>query len=319
MPPPVVRAPLPAPGAAGVLGQTARKGRSHAAERSRRSSRAPDPGPGVLGPRRLRRAGPRRGGRADRAAAPALRRAQRPDRPARRRRLRRRQRLRRAVRDADRRAARGRRPALHPLPHHGAVLADAPGAAHRAQPPLGWHGRHHRDRDRGARVQLDPPEHGGAARRDAQAQRLLDGAVRQVPRGSGLGDEPARPLRRLAHRRRRVRVLLRLHRRRGAPVPPGDLRGHGPRRAGHDARRGLPLHGRHDGQGDRLGAPAEGAHARQAVLRLLRSRRHARPSPRRPTGRRAARPRGARRHARLLRRGRQPGVGRGNAPARSTR
>ena len=41
-------------------------------------------------------------------------------------------------------------------------------------------------------LQLDPPEHRGAAGRDAQAERLLDRAVRQVPRGAGLGDEPAR-------------------------------------------------------------------------------------------------------------------------------
>ena len=47
---------------------------------------------------------------------------------------------------------------LQPLPHDGAVLADAAGAADRPQPPLGRHGRHHRDRDLGARLQL------GAAR-----------------------------------------------------------------------------------------------------------------------------------------------------------
>ena len=41
-------------------------------------------------------------------------------------------------------------------------------------------------------------------------------AVRQVPRGAGVGDESGGPVRRLAHRRRRLRVLLRLHRRRGA-------------------------------------------------------------------------------------------------------
>ena len=39
-------------------------------------------------------------------------------------------------------------------------------------------------------LQLDPAEHLRAARRDAEAERLLDGAVRQVPRGAGLGDEP---------------------------------------------------------------------------------------------------------------------------------
>ena len=39
---------------------------------------------------------------------------------------------------------------------------------------------------------------------------------------------------------------------------------------------GLPPHRGHDRPRDRLGPPAEGADARQAVLRLLRARRHAR-------------------------------------------
>ena len=43
---------------------------------------------------------------------------------------------------------------------------------------------------------------------------------------------------------------------------------------------GLPLHRGHDRPRDRLGAPAEGADARQAVLRLLRAGRHARPASR---------------------------------------
>ena len=50
----------------------------------------------------------------------------------------------------------------------------------------------------------------------------------------------------------RLRVLLRLHRRRGAPVLPRHLRGHRPGRAREDTRRGLPLHGGHDRQGDRV-------------------------------------------------------------------
>ena len=49
---------------------------------------------------------------------------------------------------------------------------------------------------------------------------------------------------------------------------------------------GLPLHRGHDRHGDRLGPPAEGADARQAVLRLLRARRHARA---RTTSRRSGR------------------------------
>ena len=103
------------------------------------------------------------------------------------------------------------------------VLADAAGAAHRAQPPLGRHGRHHRDRDRGARLQLGAAQHQGAARADPQAQWLLDGAVRQVPRGAGVADQSGRTVQRVADRRRRVRVLLRLHRRREQPVGSGPV------------------------------------------------------------------------------------------------
>ncbi len=135
---------------------------------------------------------------ADRAAAPAGRRAERADRAARRRRLRRLERVRRPVRDADRRAARRRRAEVQPLPHDRALRADARGAAHRPQPPHGGHGRHHRARHLGARLQLAAPEHVRAAREDAEAQRLLDRAVRQVPRGAGLADEPDGPVRRLA-------------------------------------------------------------------------------------------------------------------------
>ena len=131
------------------------------------------------------------------------------------------ERVRRAVRDAELRAPRRKGAEVQPLPHDRAVLADAPGAAHRPQPPRGRDGRDHRDRDLGARLQLGPAEHGGAARRDAEAERLLDGAVRQVPRGAGVGDEPAGPVRLLADRRRRLRALLRLHRRRDEPVRAG--------------------------------------------------------------------------------------------------
>ena len=51
-------------------------------------------------------------------------------------------------------------------------------------------------------------------------------------------------------------------------------------RARPDGRGGLPLHRGHDRPGHRLGPPAEGADARQAVLRVLRARRHPRPAPR---------------------------------------
>ena len=165
---------------------------------------------------------PQRDVPADRAAAAAGRSAERPDRPARRRRLRRFERLRRAV---STRRPRSGWPAnglkfnrFHTTalcsPTRAALLS---GRNHHTR----GHGRDHGDRDLRAGLQLDPPEHVRAAGRDAEAERLRDGAVRQVPRGAGLGDEPARPVRLLAERRRRLRVLLRLHRRRDEPVLPG--------------------------------------------------------------------------------------------------
>ena len=166
------------------------------------------------------------------------------------------------------------------LSHHRAVLADAPGAAHRTQSSFGEHGRHLRNRDVGARLHLGAAEEQGAARHDAQAQWLLDGAVRQVSRSAGLGDEPVGTVRPVAHRRRRVRVLLRLHRRRDQPVVSGHLRRHDADGTGQEPRAGLPLHRGHDEQGDGVGPPAEGADARQAVLHLLRAGRHARAASR---------------------------------------
>ncbi len=200
----------------------------------------------------------------------------------RRRRLRRLERVRRPVRDADGRAPRLERAQVQPLPHDGALLAHAPGAPDRPQPPLGRDGRNHRDRDLRARLQLDPAEHEGAARRDPEAERLLDRAVREVPRGAGVGDEPDGAVQRLADGLR-LRALLRLHRRRDEPVRAGDLSGHGPGRARSDAGGGLPLHRGHDRPRHRLDPPAEGADARQALLRLLRAGRDPRAAPR-PAG-----------------------------------
>ena len=119
-----------------------------------------------------------------------------------------------------------------------------------------------------------------AAGENAQAERLLHRAVRQVSRSAGLGNEPGRTVRCLADGRRRLRVLLRIHRRRGQPVVPDALRGDHARRAGEDARRGLPPDGGHDRQGDWLDRATEESRARQAVLHLLRARRDARATPR---------------------------------------
>ena len=68
------------------------------------------------------------------------------------------ERVRWPVRDADLRAAGGRRVEVHPLPHDRAVLADAGGVAVGPQPPHRRHGRHHRDRHVGTGLQLAAAE-----------------------------------------------------------------------------------------------------------------------------------------------------------------
>ena len=217
---------------------------------------------------------------ADRATETAQGRSQRPDCPDRRRRLRRNQRLWRALPDTNRGETGSGRAEVQSLPHHRAVLAHAPGVADRPQSPFRWHGRHHRDCDWRAGLLLGAAQLDVAAGEDAQAEWLLHRAVRQVSRSAGLGNEPGRTVRCLADGRRRLRVLLRIHRRRGQPVVPDALRGDHARRAGEDARRGLPPDGGHDRQGDWLDRAAEESRARQAVLHLLRARRDARAAPR---------------------------------------
>ena len=99
------------------------------------------------------------------------------------------------------------------------------------------HGQHHRDGDVGARQQLVAPEHQGAAGDDAEAERVLDGAVRQVPRGAGVAVVADGSVRRVAVGWRRVRELLRVHRWREQPVGSGAVRRHDADRAAGDARR----------------------------------------------------------------------------------
>ena len=244
---------------------------------SRAASR---PGPGVRGDPSLRREGP--GGQlpADQAAAAASRCPQRPRHPPRRCGLRGLQRLRRPVQHSGRRAAGRRRPQVQPLPHDGPVCPDPRSPARRTQPPHARHGSHHRAGHLRTRLQHGPTQHVRAPGPDPPSQRLLDRPVREVPRGPRLADQPDGAVRRLAHGRRRLRVLLRVHRWGDQPVLPGDLRRHDGRGAGQDARGGLPLHGGHDRQGDRVGPPAEVTDAGQAVLHVLRTRRHPRPAPR---------------------------------------
>ena len=112
---------------------------------------------------------------------------------------------------------------VQPLPHHGAVRADASGDVDRPQPPFGRDGQHHRDCHLGSREQLAPAEHEGPVGVDVEVERVLDGAVRQVPRGAGVAVVADGSVRRLAVGWWRVRDVLRVHRWREQPVGSGAV------------------------------------------------------------------------------------------------
>ena len=70
---------------------------------------------------------------------------------------------------------------VQPVPHDGAVLADAAALlTGRNHHSVGM-GVHHRDRHVGAGLQPVSAQHGAPLAETLQAERLLDGAVRQVP------------------------------------------------------------------------------------------------------------------------------------------
>ena len=115
---------------------------------------------------------------------------------------------------------------------------------------------------------------------DPEAQRLLHRPVRQVPRGSRVAVVVDGAVRRLALGRWRLRDVLRVHRWGEQPVRPGALRRHDPGRAARHGGGGLPPDRGPGGPGHRLGAPAEGPDAGQAVLHVLRAGGDARAAPR---------------------------------------
>ena len=171
---------------------------------------------------------------------------------------------------------------VHPLSHDRTLCTHQAGPLDRAQSSLRLDGEHHRDGHLRTRAEFTPIEHQGPAGHDTQAQRLLHSPVRKVPRSSCLADLTHGAIRHVAFRRRGVRALLRLHRGREQSVVSGALRRVLPGRAREDARGGLPPHRGPGRPRDRLGPSPEGAHARQAVLHVLRSGRHPRTPPRPP-------------------------------------
>ncbi len=157
--------------------------------------------------------------------------------------------------------------AVQPVSHHGALLADPCRAPVRPQPSHVQHGLDHGDRHRVPRPDRAAAQQRGAAGRDAPPQWLRHRRLRQVARDRRLGGQHFGSDQSLADPLR-LRQVLRVHRRRGQSVGAGDLRRDEPGRAAEGPE--LPLPDRHDRQGDRLGQGREVAHARQAVLHLLR-------------------------------------------------
>ncbi len=108
-------------------------------------------------------------------------------------------------------------PALHAVPFHRPLLADARGAHHRPQPSLGRLRRGLGAVHRLPRLQQHHPQGQGHHRPDPQGQRLRHLVVRQGPQHADLPGQPGRAVRPVAHRHG-LRVLLRLRRRRHQPV-----------------------------------------------------------------------------------------------------
>ncbi len=132
-------------------------------------------------------------------------------------------------------------PSLQPLPRHGAVLADAGGAADRPEQPRGRLRLGRRVRGRLPGLLRDAAAGLRSAASHPAGQRLQHGRVRQVAPHARRPARSGRAVRPLAERLG-LRLLLRLPRRRREPVgsvPGGEPEDH--RHAGGVLRRGRPL------------------------------------------------------------------------------
>ena len=138
------------------------------------------------------------------------------------------------------RPARRGRPALLEHAHDGPLLADALVHPHRPQPSLERHGGDHRDLDRLPGLRRHHPLRERVPLRDPPREGLRDDGRRQVAPDACRADQRGRALRPLAARPR-LRSLLRLSRRRHAPVLPGAGPRQPPGRAAEEPEQGYHL------------------------------------------------------------------------------
>ena len=194
-------------------------------------------------------------------------------------RLRRAEHLRRRDPDTDNGPDREGGAALQPGVLHGAVLADARGADHRAQSPLRRIRRDLRAVHGFPRLQQHHSQGQGDDRPHPARQRLFDGVVRQGSQHAGLRSQPGRAIRPVADRHG-LRIFLRIRRRRRQPVGAEPVPQHDADLSvrGQTARYMEPRH-RDGRRRDRL----HDAHAPdrpvQAALHQVRARRNARAAP----------------------------------------
>ena len=164
--------------------------------------------------------------------------------------------------------------ALHQFPLHRALLADAGGHHHGTQPSLGGYGRGGRTGNGVSGLRHDHPDRQRHRRYNPEGKRVRHLVVRQEPQHPFVPIEPGRAVQSVAQRNG-LRVFLWLRRRRREPVATqpvpqydGDLSVPGQSRLEPDDRDGGRCHPAHEA--------AQGDRARQAVLCLLRARRHPR-------------------------------------------
>ena len=210
--------------------------------------------------------------------------------------------------------------AVQPVPRHLPVLTDEGVVLHRPQPPRGRDGFPGRHSAGLPGLPRPPARYGRHPAPPPARRRLLDHGRRQVASHAALAALGSGAVRHLAARAG-LRALLRLPAGRHQPLDPEPRLRQPLHRAAPAARGGLPPDRGPGRSGRPHGAGPAAGRAGQALLPVLRPRRHARPAP---CGARVGRPvPGCVRQGvgRLARRGVRPPVRRRGScrPARCSR